>query len=209
MASHASSFSKWDLPATGISWEIPEACANAAPHLAFTIPGKILNASLWSSSMCVVEVTGISGIFLCCSWNFPKITCCFSSRVDRCLISLDWDLISSACWRCKWDRTDTWFQWAISSSMISANRASLPWRAWASTKSWYKEALLWLWANSSCNSWALSALCYMPSSMLLNARALAREELGFSCSRFILALGDVKKCTWYFVKNRINISLDE
>ena len=31
---------------TGMSLEIPEACANAAPHLAFTAPGKILNASL-------------------------------------------------------------------------------------------------------------------------------------------------------------------
>ena len=150
VASSTSSFSKWDLPATGISCEIPEACANAAPHLAFTVPVKIVNASLWSSSMHVVEETGISGILLCCSWTFSKIACCFSSRVDRQLISSDWDLISLACCRCRWDRTNTWVQWAISSSMILANRASLPWRACTSAKSWYKDALLW--ANSSCNS---------------------------------------------------------
>ena len=108
VASSASSFSKCDLPMTRISCEFPEACANAAPHLAFTIPSNILNASLWSSSMHVVEGTGISGILLYCFWTFSRIACCFSSRVDRHLMSSDWDLISSACSRCKWDRTNTW-----------------------------------------------------------------------------------------------------
>ena len=45
VASLASSFPNWDLPKTGLSWEIPEACANAAPLLPFTVPGKMLNAS--------------------------------------------------------------------------------------------------------------------------------------------------------------------
>ena len=53
VASLASSFSNCDLPMTGMPLEIPEACTNAAPCLAFTIPGKILNASLWSSSICM------------------------------------------------------------------------------------------------------------------------------------------------------------
>ena len=128
VASSASSFSNWDLPMTRMLLEIPEACANAAPHLAFTIPGKILNASFWSSSIHIAEGTGISGILLCCSWSCSKIACC-SSKVDKCLISSDCDLISSACCRCKWDRTDTWVQWAISSSITSANEAPLPWRA--------------------------------------------------------------------------------
>ena len=97
VTSLASSFSKFDLPVTGMSWEIPKACANAAPLLAFTVPGKILNASFWSSSIQIVEGTGISGILLCCSWTLFKIACYFSSRVDRHLNSLDWDLISLAC----------------------------------------------------------------------------------------------------------------
>ena len=97
-----------------MSWDIPKACANAAPLLAFTTPGKMLNASLCSSSIWFVRGTGISGILLCCSWTLFKTACCFSSRVDRCLISSDWDLISLACCRCRCDRTDTCVQWAIS-----------------------------------------------------------------------------------------------
>ena len=202
VASLASSFSKFDLPATRMSWEIPGACANAAPLLAFTIPGKILNASLWSSLIWFVEGTDISGILLCCSWTCSKIACFFSSRVERCLISLDWDLISLACCRCKWDRTNTCVWWAISSSIILANKVSFPSRAWVSAESWCKEALLW--ASSSCDYWALSPLCPMPSSILLKARALAGEELGSNCSGFIMALGDAHKMylvlgqNWYF-----------
>ena len=58
--------------------------------------------------------------------TLSRIACSFSSRVERHLISSDWDFISSACCRCKWDRTDTCVQWAISSSIMSANKASLP-----------------------------------------------------------------------------------
>ena len=175
--------------ATGISWEIPEVCTKPAPHLAFTIPGSILNASLWSPSIWEVWFwgTGISGILLCCSGTLPTITHSFSSRVERRLISLDWDFISSACCKCESDRTETWVQWAISSLIISANKASLPWRACASADSWCKEALHW--ANYCCNSWALSTWCPMPSLMLCNEKALAREGLSFICSGFMLAYG--------------------
>ena len=58
VASSASSFSKLDLPVTGMSWEIPEACAKAVPLMAFTIPGSMLNASLCSSSILFVGGTG-------------------------------------------------------------------------------------------------------------------------------------------------------
>ena len=47
-----------------------------------------------------------------------------SNRVDSLLISLDCAFISSACQRCKCDRTDTSVQWAISSSTISASNSS-------------------------------------------------------------------------------------
>ena len=189
MASSASSFSKCALPATGISQEIPEVCTKPASHLAFTVPGNILNASLWSSSTCKVGFWGtdIPGILFCCSWTLSRIACCFSSRVERCLISSGCDLISLACWKCKYDKTETWAQWAISSSTILANKASFPWRACASVDSCYKEALHWV--NSCCNSWALPTLCLMPSSMLLNERALARKGLGSNCSGFIVAYG--------------------
>ena len=114
VASSASWFSKWALPATGMSYKIPEVCTNPAPHLAITVPGNVLNASLCNSSIQDVGFwwTGISGILLCCSWTFSRIACCFPGRVERHLISSDWDLISLACWRCKCDRTKTWVQWA-------------------------------------------------------------------------------------------------
>ena len=192
---------KWALPVTRMSCEITEVCVNPAPCLVFTIPGNMLNASLCNSSIWDVGFwgMGISGILLCCSWTLSRIACCFSSRVEKCLISLDWDLISLACWRCKWDRTHTWVWLAISSSIKLANKVPLPQRAYASANSWCNEALCW--ANSCCNSWALSALCPKPSSMLLNARALAGEELGSTCSGFILACG---RCLKIFLALSLN-----
>ena len=126
VSSSASSSLNWDLPMTRISWEIPEACAVATPLLAFTVPGSTLNASLYNSFNLFTGGTGTSGTLLCCSWTLSRIACCFSNRVDNCLISLDWDLISLACWRCKCNRTETCVRWAISSSIISARRASWP-----------------------------------------------------------------------------------
>ena len=70
VASLASSFSNWDLPMTGISCEIPEACATAAPHLTFTVPGSMSNASLHNSSILFMGGTDLSGTLLCCSWDF-------------------------------------------------------------------------------------------------------------------------------------------
>ena len=187
VASSTRSYSKCALPVTGMSWEIPEVCTTPAPHLAFTVPGSILNASLSVSSMWDFGWgMGISGTLLCCFCSLQD-SLPFSSRVERHLISSDWDFISSACWRCKWERTDTCVWWAISSSIMSAIKASLPWRACASANFWCNEALCW--AYSSCNSWALLALCPMPSSMLLNVRALAGEQLSSKCSGFIMACG--------------------
>ena len=77
-----------------------------------------------------------------------RIVCCPSNRVDILLISSDCAFISSACWRCKCNRTDTCVWWAISFSMISASNSSWPLRAWASAEFWRSEALLW--ASSSC-----------------------------------------------------------
>ena len=39
-----------------------------------------------------------------------------------------------------------------------------------------------------------------PHQCCLKPRALAGEELGSTCSGFIMALGDVHKSTWYYVK---------
>ena len=175
---------------TGMLWDNPEVCTKPAPCLAFTIPGNILNASLWSSSIHDVGCwgIGISGILLCCSWTFSRIACHFSSRVERYLISSVWDWISLACHKCNWDKTETRVQWAISSSTILANKVSFPWRACVSAYSGCDEALCW--ANSCCYPWALSTLCPMPSSMLLNesvCRALAWEGLDSSFSGFMMA----------------------
>ena len=94
VASSASSFSKCSLPVTGMSWEILDVCTTPVPHLAFKIPGSISNASLCSSPMPDVGWgIGICGTLLCCSWTISRIACCFSSRVERSLISSDWDFI--------------------------------------------------------------------------------------------------------------------
>ena len=63
VASLTSSFSKKALPATGILCDSPEMCTTPAPHLAFTVLGKILNASLCNSSRYEVGCWGwgISG----------------------------------------------------------------------------------------------------------------------------------------------------
>ena len=142
-------------------------------HLTFTVPGRISNASLWSSFSWDVDGWALwtweALLCCCCSWTCSRRVCCFSNRVDSLLISLDCALISSACLRCKWDRTDTCVWWAISSATISASSSSWPLRAWASAEFCRCEALLW--ASSSCNPWVLVTLCSIPSSMLLRASA--------------------------------------
>ena len=82
-------FQKCDLPAwPEISCEIPEACANAASHLAFAVPGHILNASLLKFlNACCRGNRHFWHLYSAAAWIFSKIACCFSSRVDRCLIS--------------------------------------------------------------------------------------------------------------------------
>ena len=96
VASSASSSSKLALPVTGMPWDNQEVCTKPAPHLAFTVLGNTINASLWSSSRHDVGCwgIGISCTLLCCSFTLSRIACCFSSRVERCLILLYWDLIS-------------------------------------------------------------------------------------------------------------------
>ena len=196
VASLASSSSNWDLPVTEISWEIPEACAVAAPLLAFMVPGCILNASLCNSFNLFTGGTGTSGTLLCCSWTLSRIVCCFSNRVDNHLISLDWDLISLACWRCKCDRTDTCVWWAISSSIISARRASWPWRAWASAERCCKEALLW--DRSSCKAWALSNIVSHALFHIAQCKGTRWGKTGLSLLRTHSGLMEVNTIPWYY-----------
>ena len=59
MASLASSSSNWVLLMTRMSCEILEACAAAAPLLAFTVPGSMSNASLCNSCNLSTGGTGI------------------------------------------------------------------------------------------------------------------------------------------------------
>ena len=165
------------------------------PHLAFMMPGRMLNASLsHSSSQDVVGLTlGIwETLLCCCSLTCSRMVCCLSSRVDNHLISLDWALISSVCQRCKCDKTDTCIWWAISSSTISARKASWPLRAWASAESCKSEALLR--ASSSCNQWALVTFCLIPSLILLRASAcMALDCLRLSSILLGFMLSDIQK----------------
>ena len=125
----------------------------------------MLNASLCnSSSWDVVGWTlGTWETLLCCSWTCSRIVCCLSNRVDNHLISSDWALNFSACWRCRCNRTDTCVWCAISSSTISTSKASWPLRAWASAESCRSEGLLC--TSASCKPWALVTFC---SHSLLN-----------------------------------------
>ena len=144
---------------------------------------------------CLQEEQVLQGTLLCCSWTLSRIVCCFSNRVDKCLISLDWDLISSACWRCKCDRTNTCVWWAISSSIISARRASWPWRAWASAEWCCKEALLW--DRSSCKAWAL--WMFMPHALLHIAQCKGTRwgRTGLSLCRTHSGFIEVYTIPWY------------
>ena len=66
-------------------YQCPEVCTKPTLHLAFTVPGKTLNASLYSSLRYDVVCWGM-GIFwtlLGCSWTASRVACCFSSRVER------------------------------------------------------------------------------------------------------------------------------
>ena len=143
------------------------------PHLTFMVPGRYWNASCCSSLSLDVGGWALWATeTLCCfwfSWTCSRRVCCFSSSVESLLISLDWALISSACLRCKWDRTDTWVWCAISSSTISTSNSSFPFRAWASVESFRSEALLW--ESSYCSPWALVTLWPIPSSISLSAKA--------------------------------------
>ena len=151
------------------------------------------NRHFWDPSLLLLDSLQDSLLFFPAEW--------------KDILSQWIETISSACCRCKWDRTDTCVQWGISSSLMPANKASLLWRACASTDSWSNEALCWV--NSSCNSWSFLALCPMPSLMSLNARAPAGEELGSNCSGFIMTYGRcLKYASYYFSTGKI-ISLDE
>ena len=120
VASSSSSSSKSALPLTRMSWDNPEVCTKPTPHLAFTMPGKTLNASLCSSSRCsaVWQGIGISCTLTSAAPGLSRIACCFSKRFERCHISSDWDLISLAWHKCNWDNTNIWVWWTISSSII-------------------------------------------------------------------------------------------
>ena len=191
VVSSASSSSKYSFPATGMFWLKLDRWLMLVLHLTFIMPGGILNASCWSSFSQDVDGWALwtEETLLCCcfSWTCSRSVCCFSNRVDSHFISLNWAFISSACLRCKCDRTDTCIQWAISSSMILASSSSWPLRAWASAEFWRSEALLW--ASSSCNPWALVTLCPIPSLISLRAsacKALFNLGLNPAFSRFML-----------------------
>ena len=166
VASSASSSSKYSLPAREIFWLKPDKWSMPVPWLTVTMPRRISNASCCSSFSQDVDgwALWIEETLLCCcfSWTCSRSVCCFSNRVDSLLISLDCTFISSACLRCKCDRSDSCIWWAISSSTILASSSSWPLRAWASAESWRNEALLR--ASSSRKPWAL--VTFMPHSLL-------------------------------------------
>ena len=169
--------SKKAFPVTRLFCDILDKCLMPAPCLAFTVPGRVLNAFLCNSFSHDGGgwVWGICETLLCCSWTCSRMVCCLSSRVGNHVISSDYVLISSACWRCRCDRTDTWVRCAISSSMMSASSASLPWRAWASAHSWVIGAFLC--ARSCCNPWAHTTLYPIPFFHVTEGKCLYGTSL--------------------------------
>ena len=109
--------------------------ATATPHLVLTISSIILKISSIIMSSWDTEwgcdnfhsLTGISG------WvNCSRASCCFSIVVNGLQL---WTFISSTCQRHICERTDTFAQYAFSSSIISASFWSLAcklsaWSVW-------------------------------------------------------------------------------
>ena len=105
------------------------------PLWVFTVPGTILNISSLIAAKWASEHDGTALGSLGWFWGLVSCSmtlCCCSTRDDNLLISWFWAFISSACWRCIWDKIGTWSWCAISSSIILASCCSCncSWAAW-------------------------------------------------------------------------------